>query len=91
MSGPTAIERLLEAWGGRLTVNEAVDLGALHDQIAEAIRRAQKVPASIDRRCMALVVTKLEEAEHWALEARRIAADRPAPVTREHWEGSRDD
>ena len=71
VNGPTAIQRLLEAWGGRLPVDEAVALGALHDIIAEAIRRAQKVPATIDRRSLALVVTKLEEAEHWALQARR--------------------
>jgi hypothetical protein len=62
----------------RLTADEHEALSAVHDVIAEAIRRAQKVPSSIDRRCMALVVTKLEEAEHWALQARRLAADRKA-------------
>ena len=70
------MQRLLEAWGGALTLDEALALGAVHDVIAEAIRRAQKLPPSIDRRAAALVVTKLEEAEHWALEARRIAVDR---------------
>jgi hypothetical protein len=78
MSGPVAIQRLLEAWGGFLTLDEAVALGTLHDIIAEAIRRAQKVPATIDRRCLALVVTKLEEAEHWAIEARRREFDHRA-------------
>ena len=77
MTGPRAIDELLWLWKGRLTHNEAEALGALHDAVAEAIRRAQKLPPSIDRRAAALIVTKLEEAEHWALEARRIAADRP--------------
>lgn len=76
MSGPRAIAELLEAWSSKLTTNEHESLAALHDVIAEAIRRAQKVPPSIDRRCMALVVTKLEEAEHWALQARRVASER---------------
>jgi hypothetical protein len=77
VSGPRAISDLLAAWSARLTSDENESLGALHDAVAEALRRAQKVPGSIDRRCMALVVTKLEEAEHWALQARRIAGDRP--------------
>jgi hypothetical protein len=76
MSGPRAITDLLAAWSTGLSTNEHESLGALHDVIAEAIRRGQKIPPSIDRRCMALVITKLEEAEHWALQARRIAADR---------------
>lgn len=76
MSGRRAIADLQAAWSERLTGDEHECLSVLHDAIAEAIRRAQKVPSTIDRRCMALVVTKLEEAEHWALQARRIAADR---------------
>lgn len=78
MSDSSAIAELLAAWSGRLTADEHEALSAVHEVIAEAIRRAQKVPSSLDRRCLALVVTKLEEAEHWALQARRIAADREA-------------
>ena len=76
MSGPRSLEELLAAWSTGLSVNEHQSLSVLYQAIAEAIRRGQKVPPSIDRRCMALVVTKLEEAEHWALQAARIAADR---------------
>jgi hypothetical protein len=76
VSGPTSIQVLLDAWQSGLTHDEHLALGALHMAVAEAIRRAQKVPSTIDRRCMALVVTKLEEAEHWALQARRVAIDR---------------
>jgi len=75
MSGPTAITELLAAWQTDLTNDEHLALCVLHDAIAEAIRRAQKVPATIDRRSMALVVTKLEESEHWALQARRREID----------------
>jgi len=76
VSGPTAIQQLLDAWQHGLTNDEHVALCAVHDAVAEAIRRAQKVPASVDRRCLALVVTKLEEAEHWTLQARRLATER---------------
>lgn len=76
MSSKRLTEELLAAWSGWLTNEEHETLRLVHNVIAEAIRRAEKVPGSIDRRCMALVVTKLEEAEHWALQARRIAADR---------------
>lgn len=76
MSEPVSIQELLACWDGKFTPDEHLSLSVVHEVIAEAIRRAQKVPASIDRRCMALVVTKLEEAEHWALEAHRIGASR---------------
>ena len=76
MSGPRAVSDLLAAWTRGLTNNEHESLNVLYQAIAEAIRRGQKVPPSIDRRCMALVVQKLEEAEHWALQALRIAVDR---------------
>lgn len=75
-SGPRAVSDLLTAWARGLTTNEHESLSVLYQAIAEAIRRGQKVPPSIDRRCMALVITKLEEAEHWALQAMRIAVDR---------------
>ncbi len=76
MSGPRAISDLLVAWARGMSTDEYSSLTVTNDAIAEAIRRAQKVPSSVDRRCMALVVTKLEEAEHWALQAMRIAVDR---------------
>lgn len=76
MSGPRSVADLLAAWSRGLTVDEHQSLSVLYTAIAEAIRRGQKVPASIDRRCMALCVDRLEEAEHWALQAVRIAVDR---------------
>ncbi len=76
MSGPRAMSDLLAAWARGLTTDEHEALAALHNAIAEAIRRAQKLPATLDRRSAALVVTKLEEAEHWALDVRRQAVDR---------------
>lgn len=82
MSGPRLAADILAAWargagpGDGLTLDECESITALALAIGDAIRRAQKVPGSIDRRCMALVVTKLEEAEHWALQAIRVAVDR---------------
>lgn len=76
MSGPRLASDILAAWSRNLTVDEYGAMAAVAQVIDDAIRRAQKVPATIDRRCMALVVTKLEEAEHWALAALRVAVDR---------------
>lgn len=82
MSGPRLAADILAAWArgaspsGGLTLDECESTTALLLSIADAIRRAQKVPASIDRRCMALVVTKLEEAEHWAIQSLRVAVER---------------
>ena len=76
MSGPRSIQSVL-ARMSYIRYDDYLALEALHQAVAEAIRRAQKIPSTVDRRCMALVVTKLEEAEHWALQARRLADDRP--------------
>ena len=42
--------------------------------IEHAIRCAQEMPTTLDPRARALVVTKLQEADHWCLELTRIAA-----------------
>jgi hypothetical protein len=42
--------------------------------INHAIKCAQDMPTSLDPRARALVVTKLQEADHWCLELTRIAA-----------------
>jgi hypothetical protein len=42
--------------------------------INHAIKCAQEMPTTLDPRARALVVTKLQEADHWCLELTRIAA-----------------
>lgn len=42
--------------------------------INHAIKCAQDMPTTLDPRARALVVTKLQEADHWCLELTRIAA-----------------
>lgn len=74
--GPRSTADLLAAWARGITRDEQLSLDAVYQTIQEAIRRAQKVPASIDRRCLLNCVERLEEAEHWALQALRVAIDR---------------
>lgn len=76
MSHPHLIRELEQAWLKGVPVDEAHSLHALLADIERALASTKISPASLDRRCLALVVTKLEEAEHWALAAMREAVDR---------------
>jgi hypothetical protein len=76
VSHPHLIRELLQAWARGLPADEHGHLDNLLGHIAHAIDATKVVPVSLDRRCLALVVTKLEEAEHWALAAMREAVDR---------------
>jgi len=73
---PRHVHELLELWraSGSLAPWHQ-ELAALLVSLDDSLRRAQKVPQGVDRRCMALVVTKLEEAEHWALHALRVSSE----------------
>lgn len=42
--------------------------------INHAIKCTQDLPTTLDPRSRALVITKLQEADHWCLELTRIAA-----------------
>lgn len=78
------VDELLEAWATgivKLTNDELTRVERVLEAIAEARARAHQVPATVDRRSLALVHTKLDEAEHWALEAMRTeGARRPEPT-----------
>jgi hypothetical protein len=87
VTGPRLAADILAAWSRNLSVEEYAALSELAELVGQAIRRTQQVPATVDRRCMALVVTKLEEAEHWTLAALRVAVDR-ADRQRDQEEGS---
>lgn len=50
---------------GGLTLDELRALDAASAPLVDAIRRAQKLPATLDRDAIALLVNKLEEAEFW--------------------------
>jgi hypothetical protein len=53
---------------------ELVEFARLSQAITFAIRVAGEMPTTLDARARALVVTKLQEAEHWSLELVRVAA-----------------
>lgn len=76
MSGPRAAAELLEVWLRGLPVHESRALNDLLLAIAFAKEKAATLPPSIDRRCAALINTKLDESEHWSLAALRAAVDR---------------
>jgi hypothetical protein len=53
----------------RIPLAEAQPLYALSEALQRAIACAENLPPSIDRRCADLIVTRLQEAEHWMLTA----------------------
>ena len=76
MSGPRAVQELLAIWTSRATVDEERAIRVLCACITNTLEEARNQTSPLDRRCLALVITKLEEAEHWALQALRIIVDR---------------
>ena len=76
MSGPRAVQDLLAVWLRNLPLHESKALNDLALALAFAKQKAESLPPSIDRRCAALINTKLDEAEHWSLAALRAAVDR---------------
>ena len=76
MSGPRAVQDLLDVWLRSLPMHESRALNDLALALAFAKEKAESLPPSIDRRCAALINTKLDEAEHWSLAALRAAVDR---------------
>lgn len=57
-----------------LSDDEIAEFSRLSAAITHAIDTAGRMPTTLDARARALVVTKLQEAEHWSLEMLRIAA-----------------
>jgi hypothetical protein len=76
MSGPRSSRELVDVWLRGLPMHESRALNDLALAIAFAKEKAELLPPSIDRRCAALVNTKLDEADHWAMDAMRAAVDR---------------
>jgi hypothetical protein len=76
MSGPRSAADLVEVWLRSLPLHESRALNDLVLAIAFAKQKAESLPPSIDRRCAALINTKLDESEHWVLAAMRAAVDR---------------
>lgn len=83
MSGPRAIAELLANWTRGVSLTETAALERLHAKIAAALEEARSSPPCLDRRCIGLVLTKLEEAEHWVFAAQRVAIDRADRERRE--------
>lgn len=76
MSGEAGDEILAAFYADRLTTEQLEFFTVILDCIDRALVEARAAPASLDRRCLALVTTKLEEAQHWAYAAGRAAAAR---------------
>jgi hypothetical protein len=76
MSGPRAVADLVrEHYARYLDPDDAVELGNLLESIGVALTVARLLRASVDGRTRSLVITKLEEAEHWAANAFRATAE----------------
>ena len=67
---------LIAVWLAGLPMHEARAFNELALGLAFAKEKAELLPKTIDRRCAALINTKLDEAEHWMLSALRAAVDR---------------
>jgi hypothetical protein len=76
LSGPRAVQDLIAVWLAGLPMHEMRAFNELALALAFAKEKAESLPSSIDRRCAALINTKLDEAEHWSLAALRAAVDR---------------
>jgi hypothetical protein len=73
-AGARSAADILATWARGLSDPELGAMALLLQNITVCIERARQAPPSIDRRCLALCITKLEEAEHWALQAVRVYA-----------------
>ena len=76
MSGPRAVKDLISVWLSGLPMHESRAFTELAVSLSLAKDKATSLPPSIDRRCAALINTKLDEAQHWMLDALRAAVDR---------------
>lgn len=76
------VDELLAALDPPLSESELAEFGRLWTAITHAITVAGEMPTTLDGRSRALVMTKLQEAEHWSLEILRVAARaRSSPPT----------
>lgn len=60
-----------------MSETELSEFGRLATAIRHAITVAGEMPTTFDPRARALVVTKLQEAEHWSIELLRITKSPP--------------
>lgn len=67
---------LLREWVQLMPRDEGHALVQVYAWIHSAMEQARSAPSTLDRRAIALTITKLEEAEHWVLECMRVAVDR---------------
>jgi len=70
------LDELIDTWSSALPEIEAASLGEILQEIQRALAFARSAPATLDGRTRALIVTKLEEAQHWALTCLRLAVER---------------
>lgn len=68
------IDQLLAALDPPLSDSELAHFARLATAINHSITVAGDMPTTFDARARALIITKLQEAEHWSLELLRAAA-----------------
>lgn len=72
---------LVRALDPPLSADELSQFSRLTTAIHHAVSIAGEMPTTLDARARALIVTKLQEAEHWSFELLRVAArPRSAPT-----------
>lgn len=69
-----SIADLLDQLDPPLSESELSHVSRLATAINHALHVAGEMPTTFDARSRALIVTKLQEAEHWSIELLRVAA-----------------
>jgi hypothetical protein len=71
-----SIGEIIDRLAPPLSESELSHIGDLSRAINHAITVAENTPSTLDGRARALIITKLQEAEHWTIELLR-AVPRP--------------
>jgi hypothetical protein len=82
INGPVSARQLLATWQLGLPLDQAQALELLLGRVDAAIQAARASPATLHSDSLALVITHLEEAEHWAMVAVRSALASAADARR---------
>lgn len=68
MSRSLSIVGILAECAPALSLDELESIAVLTQAITHAITKAEALHSTLDGRARALIITKLQEADHWCLE-----------------------
>lgn len=74
------LTQLIDALDPPLSADELGEFSRLVTAIEHAITVASQMPTTLDAHVRALIVVKLQEAEHWSLELLRVPRERSTPT-----------